>query len=295
MKLEHTKNRPSDIFCEKWKFVTSKPYFINWHRFGWKLHIPVQLPQQSHATNCFYITYEMTTYIIETWYLVSINWKEKCNLCPFDIVPFGKHLFEAHCKNQRCLFQYAWPTGNWTCYLCPIVALVLPLMVDRITRRAEIVRFHQCQGRCGNCPLWALYLMPSLGCSQCTKTSGCLWSRVASCCPKKIFFFLNKWQQRREKVTLSLHSSFSSDCYALTSAEYIYFFWVDTYQLSFLGGRYKKIPRDRGDALHINSSTERRVYCINIEGSGLLHIQLPAQTLRRAVGISSLYVSYTVC
>ena len=67
------------------------------------------------------------------------------------------------------------------------------------------------------------------------------------------------------------------------------FFWLDTYHLSFLGGRYK-IPRDRGDALHINNSTEHRVYCINIEGSGLLHIQLHAQTLHRTVGISSLYV-----
>ena len=76
---------------------------------------------------------------------------------------------------------------------------------------------------------------------------------------------------------------------------FFFFFLVDTYHLSFLGGRYKKIPRDRGDALHINSSTEQRVYCINIEGSGLLHIQLPAQTLRRAFGISTLYVSYTVC
>lgn len=64
--------------------------------------------------------------------------------------------------------------------------------------------FINAMGGCGNCPLWGLYLMPSLGCSECTKTSGCLWSRLASCCPKK--FFLNKWQQGRGKVTLSPHS-----------------------------------------------------------------------------------------
>lgn len=131
-------------------------------------------------------------------------------------MPFDKHLFKAHCKNQRCGIQYGWPTGNWTSYLCCIIALLLPLMLDRITRRAEIVWFHQCQGGCRNCPFWGLYLMPSLGCSKCTKTSDCLWSRLASCCPKKK---LNKWQQGRKKVTLSRHS-FSNDCYALTSAEY---------------------------------------------------------------------------
>lgn len=131
-------------------------------------------------------------------------------------MPFGKHLFKAHYKNQRCGIQYGWPTGNWTSYLCRIIALLPPLMLDRITRRAEIVWFHQCQRGCGNCPFWGLYLMPELGCSKCTKTSGCLWSRLASCCPKKK---LNKWQQRRKKVTLS-RPSFSIDCYALTSAEY---------------------------------------------------------------------------
>lgn len=30
-----------------------------------------------------------------------------------------------------------------------------------------------------------LCLMLSLGCSKCTKTSGCLWSSLASSCPKK--------------------------------------------------------------------------------------------------------------
>lgn len=82
--------------------------------------------------------------------------------------------------------------------------------------------FSQCQGGCSNCPLWGLYLMPQLDCSKCTKTSGSLWSRLASCCPKKNS---NKWQQRKEKVTLSLHF-FSSNCSASTSAEYFLSWYI---------------------------------------------------------------------
>lgn len=104
----------------------------------------------------------------------------------FFFMPYCKHEFKADCKNQRCSIQFGWSTENWTSYLCCIIALVFRLMLHRITRGTEIVWFRQCQWGCGNCPFWGLYLMPSLGCSKCTKTSGCLWSRPASCCPKKI-------------------------------------------------------------------------------------------------------------
>lgn len=113
-----------------------------------------------------------------TWYLLPTSFL-------FLFMPFCKHEFKADCKNQTCSFQFGWPTGNWTSYLCCIIALVFPLMLDRITRGTEIVWFYQCEWGCGNCLFWGLYLMPSLGCSKCTKTSGCLWSRLASCCPKK--------------------------------------------------------------------------------------------------------------
>lgn len=49
-----------------------------------------------------------------------------------------------------------------------------------------------------------LYLMPLLGCSKCTKTSGCLWSGVAGAAALKK---LNKWQQERKNVTLSPRST----------------------------------------------------------------------------------------
>lgn len=137
-------------------------------------------------------------------------------------------------------FNLGGPTGNCTSYLCCFIALVLPLMLDRITRRAEIVRFHQCQRGCGNCPFWGLYLMPSLGCSKCTKTSGCLWSRVARAAALKK---LNKWQQRRKKVTLSPHST------AMPQPRQT-IFWLHTYHLSFLGGWYKNPWRQRWRAAY---------------------------------------------
>lgn len=69
-----------------------------------------------------------------------------------------------------------------------------------------------------------------------------------------------------------------------TSAEYFLTWFIS---LSLLGVGCK-IHRDRADAQRSNNSTEERVYCINTEGSRLLHIQPSAQTLHYAVGISSL-------
>lgn len=112
----------------------------------------------------------------------------------------------------------------------------------------------------------------SLGCSKCTKTSGCLWSSPASSCPKKTW---NKRQQRRRKVTPP-QPSFHRHWHA---QHQLFLTWFISLSLLGVGC---KIHRDRADARRSNDSTKQRVYCINTEGSQLLHIQPSAQTLHCA-------------
>lgn len=118
---------------------------------------------------------------------------------------FHKHSLKAHCKNQRCSVRSGWSQGG----LCLLSLLFYcpghPIdagpnhkkgknrVVSSMPKRLRQLSF-----------FLGLYLMPLLGCSKCTKTSGCLWSRVAGAAALKK---LNKWQQRRKKVTLSPHST----------------------------------------------------------------------------------------
>lgn len=90
----------------------------------------------------------------------------------------------------KTLIEYNFAAWTWKtkyfilCFDMVIIACVfLPVLVSVgqkwrcfINVRAAVATVLFC----------ALCLMLSLGCSKCTKTSGCLWSSLACSCPKKI-------------------------------------------------------------------------------------------------------------